>query len=123
VIYLMAHILVVDDEPMFRFLVASILRPLGYQVTEAEDGLDALLILKEQSFDLLLTDLMMPRMNGVQLIEEVSKHFPQLPIVVMSAFANTAPETVQPYVKHYLKKPITKQQLVDTMSEFAVSSA
>ena len=118
----MAHILVVDDEPMFRFLVASILRPLEYQVSEAEDGLDALQVLKEQSFDLLLTDLMMPRMDGVQLIGQVSQQFPRLPIVIMSAFASTTPETLQPYVKHYLKKPIAKQELVNIIGKFAVSS-
>jgi len=122
VTYLMAQILVVDDEPILRFLVARILHPLGYHLMEAEDGVEALLILNEQSFDLLITDMMMPRMDGVQLIEQVSRQFPRLPIILMSAFANTIPEAVQPFVKHYLKKPIVKQQLVDIAQECIVSS-
>jgi CheY-like chemotaxis protein len=67
----MARILVVDDEPDERFLVGRILRRAGHEVTVAGDGAAALLVVNEWSPDLIVTDMMMPVMDGVELIRRL----------------------------------------------------
>jgi CheY-like chemotaxis protein len=82
-----ARILVVDDSPTIRKVVSSILEARDYQATVAEDGEEALDRLAEESFDLVLLDFVMPRMNGYQFCRELRarEHLKSVPIVLMSA--------------------------------------
>lgn len=82
----MADILVVDDEATIREPLADFLQNLGHEVTEAADGLDALTRLTERDFDLVLTDVMMPRMNGFQLLERALPHLAErTPMLILSS--------------------------------------
>ena len=81
----MASILIVDDEENIRSLLQEKLEDSGYQVTAADDGKSALKLLKDQQFDLLLTDIIMPDTDGLELIRYVKEHFPDLKIIAMSA--------------------------------------
>lgn len=67
----MAHILAVDDSASMRQMVAFTLKGAGHQVTEAADGEDALRLAKTQTFNLVLTDVNMPRMDGITLTKEL----------------------------------------------------
>lgn len=67
----MAKILAVDDSASMRQMVAHCLKQAGHQVTEATDGIDALQQAKKQRFDLVLTDVNMPKMDGITLIKEL----------------------------------------------------
>ncbi len=80
-----AKILVVDDDPSFRELLRELLSQENYTVKVAENGKEALLRVRKESFDLVLTDVRMPRMNGIQLLKELQKIAPNIKVVVMSA--------------------------------------
>ncbi len=84
----MKKILIVDDEMSFLLSLKDGLKKHEgkFQVVMAENGRKALEILRTTSIDLLVTDLKMPEMNGFELLAWVSRHKPQLPVIVMSAF-------------------------------------
>jgi CheY-like chemotaxis protein len=75
---------VVDDEPCFRDLIASILCKAGYQVDGAADGSEAMLFAGKNHIDLLITDIVMPNREGIETIQYFSKLAPKLPIVAVS---------------------------------------
>lgn len=77
-------ILVVDDSGTMRSTVSLALATAGYRVSAAGDGLEALRMLSQQEYDLVLTDVLMPEMDGFLLMREIRRHHPHLPIVVMS---------------------------------------
>jgi CheY-like chemotaxis protein len=77
-------VLIVDDEQFLRKFVAEFLEVEGYECYEAENGNSAIDILKNNSFDLVITDYTMPGINGIQLIEEIKKTWPHLPVILSS---------------------------------------
>ena len=81
------NILVVDDEPGMRAMVAANLEIEGFAVTEAESGDRALEAAKSNNFDLVLTDIRMPGMNGVELFRSLRQLGMQMPVVLMTGFA------------------------------------
>jgi CheY-like chemotaxis protein len=85
-----ARILVVDDEPALREVVARVLRESGYEVTAAGSGEEATEIFEAERIDLLLTDVMMPGMLGSELVQWVRDRFPETPVIYMSAFSAQA---------------------------------
>lgn len=102
-------IMLVDDDPIFRSMIASYLKKLNFEVTEAEDGLDALRLLRYQVPDLMICDLNMPIMSGIELVEEVSWQFPMLPMIVVSATEDMGDvaRVLRFGIKDFLTKPIT----------------
>jgi CheY-like chemotaxis protein len=78
------HILVVDDEPCIRESLGVLLMALGYDVTEADNGVSALSHLDRTVPDLIVTDLNMPHMSGLELISHVRSRYPSISIVAMS---------------------------------------
>jgi CheY-like chemotaxis protein len=83
---LASRILVVDDEPHQRRSLSLGLRAAGFTTVEAESGAQALHLVAQQTFDLLITDLMMPTVNGIQLARQVQARWPDLPIVLTSGY-------------------------------------
>jgi CheY-like chemotaxis protein len=77
-------VLVVDDDPGFRELIAAILSPAGYRIAEAANGSEAIAIAGVNQIDLLITDLVMEKGEGIETIRHFAKHFPAVPIVAMS---------------------------------------
>jgi CheY-like chemotaxis protein len=77
-------ILVVDDDPYFRNLMVSILCRAGYQVDEAADGSEAIVVARKSEIDLLITDIVMPNREGIETIQYFSKALPKIPIVAVS---------------------------------------
>lgn len=84
----MKKILVADDEPSVREFVARALAHAGFNVTAVADGNAALEALGLDAYDLLLTDIVMPDMDGIALALKVAKDYPQTKIVMMSGYAN-----------------------------------
>lgn len=78
------HILVVDDEEMIRKLIAKYAVYEGHTVTEAKDGMEAVRLCKEESFDILIIDIMMPELDGFSACREIRK-FSSIPIIMLSA--------------------------------------
>ncbi|TRX73223.1 ATP-binding protein [Pseudomonas mangiferae] len=84
------RILVVEDDPVVRMLTVEVLEDLGYQVLQASDGLEALETLRREPFDLLLTDVGLPGMNGRQLAESVRQVLPEVPVLFATGYAEGA---------------------------------
>ena len=84
-----ARVLVVDDERSMRELLSIVLRRDGYDVLSAEDGAAAVELLKLERVDILITDIRMPQMNGVDLLREAKRIAPDIISIVMTAFAST----------------------------------
>ncbi|MGD9546248.1 MAG: sigma-54-dependent transcriptional regulator [Candidatus Krumholzibacteriia bacterium] len=106
-------VLVVDDEQTQRRTVAGILEGWGHEVKEAGSGREALDALAGQAFDLVLTDLRMPGMTGLQLLKECRAVRPDVAVVVMTAFGSieTAVEAMKSGAADFLTKPIDLDQL------------
>jgi len=81
----MTTILVVDDEPALREVLATLFREEGFTVATAEDGLEALLLQRRRPADLILTDVNMPLVEGVELVEELRENGDQTPVILMSS--------------------------------------
>jgi DNA-binding NtrC family response regulator len=106
-------ILVIDDDESMRHLLVDTLEVYGYQVSTAVDGRQALDILGQASFDLAICDLMMPRLNGLEFLNEVKEHTPGLPVIIVTGYgtAHTEEEIMRLGAKGYLSKPFTIEQI------------
>jgi len=103
------HILVVDDERSLRGLLARILRGEGYQVLEARTGEDALAQLERRAVHLVITDLRMPGMDGMEVLRHVRRVAPETQVVVLTAFGSiaSAVEAMKLGAVDYLTKPLS----------------
>ena len=82
-------ILVVDDEEMMRSLLSKILKREKYQIITARDGLEALEVVHSEHIDIIISDMKMPRMNGFELLKNVKEEFPQIGVIIMTAYGDT----------------------------------
>jgi DNA-binding NtrC family response regulator len=108
------RILVVDDEPTARSALSEILAGEGYAVETAGDGFKALARYDEHGADVVLTDLKMPGMDGVELMCKLREKDPELPVVVMTAFGaiETAVAAMRKGAANYLTKPLNADELI-----------
>lgn len=83
------RILVVDDEESIREFLEIMLKKEGYEVTCAEDGAKAKDILLKRSFDMVISDLQMPNMTGIELLKYVKETYPELVFMLITAFGTT----------------------------------
>ena len=118
------HVLCVDDEPVTLRLVSRILEDVGMDPESAGDPVAALATFDGGSFDLVLTDIRMPGMNGFQLARELCQLRPDVSIVLMSSFEINKEEfnKVLPSteVAAFITKPISKNLLLDTVGALFV---
>src|SRR5687767_6188343 len=84
-----SRVLVVDDERSMRELLSIVLKRDGYEVLVADDGARAIQMLKKQRVDILITDIRMPQMGGVDVLREAKRIDPEIISIVMTAFAST----------------------------------
>jgi DNA-binding NtrC family response regulator len=82
-------ILVVDDEEMMRSLLTKILSRDGYRIVTAEDGQVALDVLAQQPVSIIISDIKMPRLNGFDLLKAVKTEYPQIGMIMMTAYGDT----------------------------------
>ena len=88
----MENILIIDDETPIRSMVRLILERAGYTVREAQDGIEGIRVFRETPADLVITDLIMPNKDGIGMIIELKKDFPELKIIAMSGGGLNRPE-------------------------------
>jgi CheY-like chemotaxis protein len=115
------RILVVDDEHNLRMTIAANLELEGFEVVEAENGEAALALVQTQHFDLVLSDVRMPGMNGVDLFRRVHEQKPDLPVILMTAFAleGIVQEALREGAFTLLPKPFAIEHLVAALSSAA----
>ncbi|MBX3263528.1 MAG: sigma-54-dependent Fis family transcriptional regulator [Labilithrix sp.] len=107
------QVLIVDDEPNLRKILAAQLSRDGYDVLLAEDGEQGLALLREHHIDLVVTDLKMPKVDGMTLLREAHAEQPELPIVMITAHGtvDTAVEALKLGAFDYLTKPFDKDEV------------
>src|SRR5678816_378794 len=112
------RVLVVDDEVNARTALAELLRDEGYTVDAAADGFKALGKAADFAPDLILTDLKMPGMDGIQLLGRIHEQDPDLPVVVMTAFGEveTAVGAMRAGGRDYLSRPVNVGELSVVLS-------
>ena len=106
-------VLIMDDNDQMSSLLADILELFDYQAQQAKDGEEALRCLREDKYDLVITDLRMPKMSGTELLKLIKKVQPQLPVVVVSGFGpgNTQNLIISKQADGFLNKPFTVEQI------------
>ena len=102
-----AEILVVDDEPGLRDFLEIMLNKQGYGVETAVDGVDAMEKVQNSNFDLVVTDMKMPRMNGIEFLREIKQREPNLTVIIITAYAShqSAIEAMKLGAYDYITKP------------------
>lgn len=118
----MAKILIIDDEDLVRGLLKTILERKGYDVAAAADGEAGQKLLSEQEFDLLITDLIMPGREGLELIQEISRDFPNLPIIAISGGGRMGATSSLHMARLFgasrtLAKPLRAEELLEAVEE------
>ncbi len=110
----MAHILIVDDEGKIRALLAMALFSGNYQISEACSGEEALTILKASPVDLVLSDIRMDGMTGIELLTHIKQLYPAIPVIVMTAFADakTGIEAMKRGALRYIAKPFEMEEML-----------
>src|SRR5262245_17623387 len=109
----MARILIVDDEASLRETLSIMLRNEGYQVDVSEEAERALQILAEQVYDLVITDMAMPGMDGLELLKKIKQLAPDTEVMMMTAYGSTesAVEAMKKGAIDYLLKPFRNEDL------------
>ncbi|MAL59643.1 MAG: response regulator [Flavobacteriaceae bacterium] len=115
----MSRILIIEDEAAIRRVLVKILseESNSYEVVEAEDGLAGIELIKKEDFDLILCDIKMPKMDGVEVLEAVKKIKPEIPIVMISGHGDldTAVNTMRLGAFDYISKPPDLNRLLNTV--------
>ena len=109
-----ARLLIVDDEEPQRLMLASLLGRAGYEVDAARDGREALELLHDRRYDLMLTDQRMPKMDGLELLECARRDHTDLAVILMTAYGSvsTAVEAMKRGAADYLTKPFERDELL-----------
>jgi len=113
----MPTILIIDDEEAIRNALRDILEMEDYEVEEAKDGIDALSKIKQNTYDAIICDIKMPKMDGMEVLERVQLICPDVPIIMISGHGDidTAVETVKKGAFDYISKPPDLNRLLITI--------
>lgn len=116
----MKKILVADDEEILRMLICDTLEDLGYDIDEAEDGLDALTKVNEQAYDLVILDYMMPNLTGLEVIERIPAEVKNsTPILMLTAKAQESDRQIalDKGANYFVSKPFSPIELMSLVED------
>lgn len=115
---MMAHLLIVDDDRSLRQFLDILFSKDGYQVFTAETGKEALKLMEKQPVDVVLADIRMPEMDGLSLLKEIKGRWPQIPVIMITAFASmdTAVSAMREGAFDYVTKPFNLSELRETVA-------
>jgi DNA-binding response OmpR family regulator len=113
------HVLVVDDEFAIRYSISKTLQQAGYLVNEAANAEDAITLMQYQAFDVILTDIRMPGMDGIDLLRQIKALAPDSSVILMTGYAslNTAIEALRLGAHDYMMKPSSRQDIKTSVDE------
>jgi CheY-like chemotaxis protein len=113
----MARIIIAEDDAAVREFVARALAHRGHEVTPVEDGLAALDRLGASSFDLLISDIVMPGMDGIELALKATKDWPEMAVLLMTGYAHERQRAhnLEALGQEVLAKPFTLRQICDAV--------
>ena len=115
----METVLVVDDEKNYLVILEALLAPEGYEIITEDNALNALRLIREADLDLVITDMKMPGMDGMALLEEAKKVDPELPVIMMTAYGTIemAVEAMKKRAYDYITKPFRNEELKLTIKK------
>jgi len=115
----METILIVDDEKNYLVILEALLAPEGYEIITEDNTVNALRLIREADLDLVITDMRMPGMNGMELLEEAKKIDPELPVIMMTAYGTIekAVEAMKKRAYDYITKPFRNEELKLTVKK------
>jgi two-component system, NtrC family, response regulator HydG len=110
-------VLVVDDDSAHRIMLKTLMTGWGYEVSEADDGSSAIQAVRERPFDLILMDIRMIKVSGLEALSEIKSFNPSIPVIIMTAYSSveTAVEALKNGAYDYLTKPLDFDELRLTM--------
>lgn len=113
----MASILVVDDESDMRLALSNVLRRIGHRVVESQDGEGALSLLRSTSVDMVLLDIRLPGMDGIQVLKKIRQDRKDLPVIMVTGYESldSASQVMQLGANHYLSKPFSNWELIQAV--------
>ena len=114
------HILVVDDNAPFRESFAKAVKSTGLSVHTASDGQEALDFLERKKVDLIFSDIRMPGLSGLDLLKRVKRLYPNIEIVLMTAYTETTSlvDGMDFQASGYLKKPVKRHEIIEVIQQF-----
>ena len=115
----MHSILIVDDEPNYLIVLSELLRDEGYEVFTADSGISGLKIAKDTDLDMVISDMKMPGMDGIELLAKLKEYDQHLPVILITAYAEVekAVEAMHLGAFTYLAKPFSNEQLLATVKK------
>jgi CheY-like chemotaxis protein len=108
----MGKILIVEDDLITRRNLSVLLSDEGYDVDQAGDGVQALEILAGRPIDLVLSDIVMPRMDGLKLLQQLQLMAPQIPVVIMTSYVSDSLSSVPAGAAEFIRKPFVLDDLL-----------
>jgi DNA-binding NtrC family response regulator len=113
------RILVVDDEDIVRTSCSRTLSPEGYEVKLAKNGAEGLRMASENQFDLVLTDLKMPDMDGIEVLRIIKEKWPETEVIIVTGYqtVDTAVKAIKLGAYDYIEKPFTPDALISAVTE------
>jgi len=107
-------ILLAEDDAALQTALMKALRKEGYHVYGASDGEEALAVFNKRAFDLVITDLSMPKKKGLEVAAEVKRQKPSIPVIIITAFGDwdTYREAMDAHVFEYVNKPVKKDEIL-----------
>jgi DNA-binding response OmpR family regulator len=117
-------VLVAEDEKDIQFLYTAWLRREGYEVTTADNGLEAIRAFESNSFDIVILDVMMPEVDGLEVCKHIRSVEPQLPILMVSALArpDDVERGLQAGASLYVDKPVTPREVILRINEVVAAA-
>ncbi|PIE59506.1 MAG: DNA-binding response regulator [Desulfobulbus propionicus] len=115
----MKTILLVDDEPNYQIVLSELLRDEGYEIYTADSGISGLPIVLGSDIDLVITDMKMPGMDGIEFLGKIKEYNKELPVILLTAFAEVekAVEAMRLGAFTYLAKPFSNEQLLAAIAK------
>jgi DNA-binding NtrC family response regulator len=118
-----ARLLVVEDESITRAAIGEFLRREGYLVEEARDGAQAVELFADQRFDLVITDLVMPKLNGFKLIARVHSISPATPVILITAYlSRDSGKAILAGTAEFIGKPVELDVLLATVKHLLIEA-
>lgn len=113
------NVLVIDDEEIVRISCQRALGPEGFNVDVATDGAEGLELLRQKDYDVILTDLKMPNMDGMEVLEQISELRPGAKVIVITGYSTieTAVKAIKMGAYNYVEKPFTPDGLLEAVKE------
>jgi DNA-binding response OmpR family regulator len=115
----MAHVLLIDDEPNILVVMRALFRAAGHEVTTVPGGHEAVRLIREGHFDLMVSDVRMNPINGIEFLKLARAEKPALPVIMVTAYGSdaTRDQILEMGASAYLKKPFENQELMRVVNQ------